>query len=98
MLQLFRCVGGGGGGDGWRAGLVCTVSTWNEKVIDVVLQKQAEYVVVETPPSFKGNTASSTSYKPATLDSGAVVNVPHFIEVGQTILVDTAEAKYVGKA
>jgi elongation factor P len=73
------------------------VSVWNNKVIDVTLPAQVEYIVVETPPNFKGNTAQGAQ-KPATLDSGAVVQVPMFIEVGEKIIVSTDDCKYMGRA
>jgi elongation factor P len=71
---------------------------WNGDVIDVSLPITVEYTIVETAPNFKGNTASSGSTKPATLDSGAVVNVPMFIETGEKIIVSTADCKYVSRA
>lgn len=48
------------------AGLPCSVSIWNDQVIDVSLPQNVEYVVVETPPNFKGNTSQGGT-KPATL-------------------------------
>lgn len=80
-----------------KEGLSCQVSIWNEQVIDVSLPAQVQYKVVETPPNFKGNTAQG-GQKPATLDSGAVVNVPMFIETGENIIVSTADCKYMGRA
>jgi hypothetical protein len=53
--------------------------------------------VVETDPNFKGNTAVGGS-KPAKLNSGATVNVPMFIEVGEKIKVDTRESTYLSRA
>ncbi len=53
--------------------------------------------VVETEPSLKGATAASQN-KPATLETGMVVQVPPFIEVGELITVDTSEGKYVERA
>jgi elongation factor P len=50
--------------------------------------------VVETEPGMKGATASS-SYKPAKMETGVVVQVPPFIEVGTKIEVDTRENKYL---
>ena len=82
-----------------KEGLSCAVSVWNEQVIDVQLPQQVTYEVVETPPNFKGNTAQGGS-KPATLDSGAVINVPMFIETGELIVVSTTggKAEYVSRA
>ncbi len=53
--------------------------------------------VVETSPNVKGNTVSGGS-KPATLETGAVVAVPLFIETGETIKVDTKSGVYLSRA
>lgn len=79
-----------------KEGLSCIVTCWNEEVIELNLPQQVSYKVVECPPNFKGNTAQG-AMKPATLDSGAVVQVPMFIEEGDNIIVSTEDAKYVGK-
>ncbi len=73
------------------------ITKWNEKAIDVELPPNFVYEVVETDPNFKGNTAQGGS-KPAKLNSGATVNVPMFIEVGEKIKVDTREATYLSRA
>lgn len=73
------------------------VTKWNDKAIDVELPPNFIYEVVETDPNFKGNTATGGS-KPAKLNSGATVNVPMFIEVGEKIKVDTREATYLSRA
>ena len=66
------------------------------KAISVEIAQTATYTVVETPPNFKGD--SQGGKKPATLDSGAVVQVPFFVLEGQKIVVDTIEKKYLEKA
>ena len=53
--------------------------------------------VTETEPTVKGQTAAS-SYKPAIMDNGLRVMVPPFIDVGQKIVVSTAEVEYVKRA
>jgi len=56
------------------------------------------HVVLEvtyTEPGLKGDTASSTTLKPATVETGASVNVPLFVEVGTKIKVDTRDSSYV---
>jgi elongation factor P len=73
------------------------VSVWNDQVIAVDLPNQYVYTVVETPPNFKGNTVQGL-LKPATLDCGAVVQVPMFIVEGEKILVDTTERRYMSRA
>ena len=80
-----------------KEGLSCSVSIWNEQVIDISLPPSVEYVVVDTPPNFKGNSAQGTT-KPATLDCGAVVQVPMFIEIGEKIIVSTEDQKYLNRA
>ena len=80
-----------------KEGLSCTVAIWNDNVIDVQMPLTVEYVVADTAPNFKGNTAQGAT-KPATLDSGAVVQVPMFIETGERIMVSTADCKYVNRA
>ena len=56
-----------------------------------------ELVVTETQPSIKGATVTGSG-KPATLETGLVVNVPDFIEVGQKLVINTAEGTYVSRA
>ena len=80
-----------------KAGLPVNVQIWNGNVIDVQLPQNVEYTVTDCPPNFKGNSGSGVT-KPATLDSGAVVQVPMFIEVGENIIVSTEDCKYVGRA
>jgi elongation factor P len=51
--------------------------------------------VTYTEPGLRGDTASSTALKAATVETGATVKVPLFVEIGDRIKVDTAEKKYV---
>jgi elongation factor P len=55
-----------------------------------------ELKIVDTPPNFKGDTSSS-SKKPATLETGAVVQVPYHILEGDMIRVNTVEGEYMEK-
>ncbi|MDP2688595.1 MAG: elongation factor P [Deltaproteobacteria bacterium] len=59
--------------------------------------KVVELKVVETAPNMRGATVTSSG-KPATLETGLVVNVPSFIEIGEVIRVDTNELKYLERA
>ncbi|MHB2019231.1 MAG: elongation factor P [Candidatus Xenobia bacterium] len=63
-------------------------------VIGIDLPNFVDLKVVETEPGFKGDTATGAT-KPATLETGAVINVPLFIEVGETLQIDTREGKYL---
>lgn len=67
------------------------------KILGVDLPAHVELEVVDTPPSEKGNTASGGT-KPATLETGAQVQVPFFVEVGNRIRVDTRTNSYLDRA
>ncbi len=66
------------------------------KVIGVDIPAHVELEVVDTPPSEKGNTSQGGT-KPATLETGAVVNVPFFIANGDVIRVDTRTNEYLDR-
>ena len=65
--------------------------------VTVALPVSIALKVTESAPGIKGDT-SGKSMKPATLETGLVVNVPLFIEEGETILVDTRSGEYLGRA
>jgi len=73
------------------------VLKWRGKAIDVQVPKTVELKVVQADPGAKGNTAQGRAEKPATLESGATVNVPIFIEEGEIVRIDTDEGKYLGR-
>ena len=75
---------------------VYTVTLYNGAPLTVTPPNFVELEVVETDPGMKGDTAQGGS-KPATLSTGAVVNVPLFITVGEVLKVDTRSAEYVGR-
>ncbi|GMT42047.1 MAG: elongation factor P [bacterium] len=66
----------------------------NGQLIDIRLPFFAELEITETEPGFKGDTASGGS-KPATLETGAVIQVPIFINVGDRVKVDTRSGEYM---
>ncbi|MEX1112987.1 MAG: elongation factor P [Patescibacteria group bacterium] len=68
-----------------------------DSVIGVELPIKATFAVTETDPGLKGDTASGGS-KPATLETGAVVNIPLFVQPGDRIRVDTRTGTYVERA
>lgn len=68
--------------------------TFNEKVIAVKFPIKMDLVVKETPPGIKGSTAQGGN-KLAVLETGAQVNVPMFVESGETIRVNTETGEYV---
>ncbi|HYX87259.1 MAG TPA: elongation factor P [Gaiellales bacterium] len=61
------------------------------------LPAAVELEVVDTEPGVKGDTVSNVT-KPATLETGAVVAVPLFVNVGERVRVDTREARYISRA
>lgn len=80
-----------------KEGMDCSILLWNGKVIDIDLPITVKLTVVDVDPGLKGDTAQGGS-KPATLDTGAVVNVPLFVNVGDEILVDTRNGVYMSRA
>jgi len=67
------------------------------KSIGIDLPNIVELAVVETAPGIKGDTASGGS-KPATLETGAVVQVPFFINIGDVLQIDTRTGNYMKRA
>jgi elongation factor P len=77
-----------------KEGMECSGSVHDGAVIMVELPFFIELEVVETDPGVRGDTAQGGT-KPAKLETGAVVQVPLFIERGQMIRVDRRENKYL---
>ena len=75
---------------------VCAVTLWNGQPILVTAPNFVELEITETDPGLKGDTSSGGS-KPATLETGAVVRVPLFIQQGERIKVDTRTGAYVSR-
>jgi elongation factor P len=70
----------------------------DDKPSDVQVASAIEMKVTQTDPGLKGDTASGGGSKPATLESGVVVQVPLFIDEGETIRVDTRNGEYMSRA
>ncbi|MDH7571192.1 MAG: elongation factor P [Armatimonadota bacterium] len=77
-----------------KEGMKASVVSHKGEVIGVEIPDTVELVVTETDPGVRGDTASGGS-KPATLETGAVVQVPLFIGVGEVIRVDTRTDTYL---
>lgn len=73
--------------------VVCMVTMCEGKILSVELPNSIELRIVETAPNEKGNTSSGGT-KPATLETGAVVNIPFFIENGELIRVNPQTKEY----
>ncbi|KAL5550603.1 hypothetical protein UlMin_000779 [Ulmus minor] len=80
-----------------KEGMDCNLLLWKDKVIGLELPVNVKLQVVDVDPGLKGDTAQGGS-KPATLETGTIVNVPLFINVGDTIIVDTRTGQYASRA
>nr|VFK27805.1 MAG: translation elongation factor P (EF-P) [Candidatus Kentron sp. MB] len=76
---------------------VCTAMLWNGALISVTPPNFVILEITETDPGVRGDTASGAT-KPATLETGAVVKVPLFVNEGDLIKVDTRTGEYVSRA
>jgi elongation factor P len=73
---------------------VIDLLTYNGEPIDIELPTSVNLAVTQTDPGFKGDTATGGN-KPATLETGLVVNVPLFISEGDVLKVDTRTGEYI---
>ncbi len=76
---------------------MCNVTLWNGQPIAVEAPNFVVLEITETDPGLKGDTSGGGG-KPATLETGAVVRVPLFIQTGEKIKVDTRSGEYVSRA
>ena len=74
-----------------------TVVKFKGKAIDVQLPATMTYTVTEAEPGSKGNTAGGRVERPVTIETGASVNVPMFVNEGDEIKVDLETGKYLGR-
>jgi elongation factor P len=65
---------------------------------DIQLAASVELEVTHTEPGVRGDTASGGGNKPATLETGATVNVPLFVNIGDRVKVDTRSGSYMSRA
>ena len=77
-------------------GLEVKIGIYNDVPIKIDLPNQINCKIETTDASLKGQTVSS-SYKPATLENGIKIQVPPFIESGDTVVVDTRSIEYIKK-
>ena len=80
-----------------QEGMTCALSLHEGVPIAIDLPQRVTLEIVETEPTMKGQTASS-SYKPAVLSNGARIMVPPHIESGTRVVVMTADGSYVERA
>ncbi len=75
----------------------CVMTLWNGAPLSVTPPNFVELTVTQTDPGLKGDTAQGGS-KPATLETGAEVKVPLFIDEGDVLKIDTRTGEYVSRA
>ncbi len=76
---------------------MCVLTLWNNNPISVTPPNHVTLEVADTDPGLKGDTAG-TGGKPATMNTGVVVQVPLFVSIGEKIKVDTRTNEYAGRA
>ena len=77
--------------------IMCKIISYKGNVFGVEPPTFVELEVTETDPGFAGNTATNT-LKPATLETGAVIKVPLFVNEGDTLKIDTRTGEYLSRA
>ncbi|MBR6070302.1 MAG: elongation factor P [Ruminococcus sp.] len=77
--------------------MICKILSYKGTVFGVEPPNFVELVVTQTDPGFKGDTATNAT-KPATLETGAEIKVPLFINEGEKIQVDTRTGEYMSRA
>ena len=86
-----------GNGSKWlKDGMEVNLVFHKEEILEIELPNFVELVITETEPGFKGDTATGAT-KPATLETGAVIQVPLFINQGEKVKVDTRDSSYLGR-
>ena len=80
-----------------KENMVCKVITYKGKVFGVEPPNFVTLQITRTDPGFKGDTATNAT-KPATLETGAEIRVPLFIDEGELVRVDTRNGEYIERA
>ena len=76
---------------------MCVITLWNNEPLLVTPPTFVVLAITETDPGLKGDTSGGGG-KPATLETGAVVRVPLFVQCGELVKVDTRKGEYVSRA
>ena len=75
---------------------ICIITLWNNIPISVTLRNFVNLLITETGPGVRGDTAGGAN-KPATVETGAIVRVPLFVDQGDVIKIDTRTGEYVSR-
>ncbi|MDD5005636.1 MAG: elongation factor P [Candidatus Omnitrophica bacterium] len=76
--------------------LIVSVFFFNKEMLNISLPNSIEFKIIHTEPGFKGDSTKSSG-KPATIETGAVIQVPLFVNLGDVIKVDTRTGEYLGR-
>ena len=87
----------GGPADFLKDGMKIDVQVYEGSPIGVTLPAHVELAITETDPGFKGDTATGAS-KPAKLETGAIIQVPLFVNPGDVVRIDTRDRRYIGRS
>ena len=79
-----------------KEGLEVMIFFYEGEMLGIELPEKIDYVITETEPAIKGNTATNAT-KDAIIETGLLVKVPLFIEQGEEIIVSTKDGKYVSR-
>lgn len=80
-----------------KENLEVKVLFYGETPLSIELPQKVDLAVVDTPPNHKGNTSSGGT-KPAKMETGATINVPFFIEIGDVLKINTETREYIQRA
>lgn len=80
-----------------KENMTCKVLSYKGNVFGVEPPNFVELAITQTDPGFAGNTATNAT-KPATVETGAEIKVPLFIEEGEVVQIDTRTGEYLGRA
>lgn len=80
-----------------KENMFCKIMSYKGNVFGVEPPISVELEVTDTEPGFKGDTAQGAT-KPATLETGAIIKVPLFINVGDKLIIDTRTGEYTSRA
>jgi elongation factor P len=75
---------------------ICMVTFFNDNPIGIELPIFVELKIIHSEPGLKGDTTSKAT-KPATLETGAIINVPLFVNENDVIKIDTRSKEYVSR-
>jgi len=95
QLHLSEAVTGDKGGF-LKDGQQCRVLLYNGSPLDIEIPVSLVLEVTDTEPGAKGDTVSNVT-KPATLETGVVIQVPIFVNIGDRVKVDTRSKEYLGR-